>query len=198
MFSKNLEKLIPLYSKPYFFTEDISQLLNININSARVFVTRYSEKGLLVKIRKNCYSFKIKWENNTEEDWFRISSILRVPSYISLLTALSYYGVSSQISQGIFENITVSLTKKYEREGKIFKYYKIRKKLFFGFIKKDNFFIAEKEKAFVDAIYLYSFGKYSIDLNAIDLKNLDMKKVLFFMRFYPKKTKKLIKEICRI
>lgn len=140
----------------------------------------------------------MRWDSNNLEDFFKISSILRVPSYISLLSALYYYGVSSQLPQGVFESITISQTKKYNIEDKVFKYYKVKKRFFSGFIKKDGYFIAEKEKAFVDMVYLYSFGKYSFDFYAIDIGKLDKKKIRMIIRNYPKKTVNVVRRICGI
>lgn len=198
MFSKNLIKLSVLYNKPYFFTEDVAKVLDISIESARVFVTRYSKKGLFIKIKKNCYSFEQRWYLNKEEDFFVISSILRVPSYVSLVTALSYYGITTQIPQDSFESITILSTKKYEIKGKCFRFYKIKKDFFNGFIKKDNYFIAKKEKAFIDAIYLYSFDKYSLDLSSIDTKKLDKYLISKIIKKYPQKTIEVVRKICKI
>jgi len=198
MFSKNLVKLSVLYSKPYFFTEDVAKVLDISIESARVFVTRQSKKGIFIKLKKNCYSFDQRWNLNKEEDFFAISSVLRVPSYISLLTALSYYGVTSQLPQDVFESVTILSTKNYEIKDKNFKFYKVKEIFFNGFVRKDNYFIAEKEKAFIDAIYLYSFGKYSLDLSAIDIKKLDKDLVLKLIKKYPQKTIEVTKKICKI
>jgi len=199
MFSKNLIRLSSLiYNKPYFFTEDVAKVLDISIESARVFVTRYSQKGVFVKLKKNCYSFGQRWNLNNEEDFFAISSILRVPSYISLLTALSYYGVSTQFPQDVFESITIFSTKDYEIKGKNFKFYKVKEEFFNGFIRKDNYFIAEKEKAFIDTLYLYSFGKYSLDFNAIDFKKLNKDMIFEIIKEYPQKTIEVARKICKI
>ncbi len=62
----------------------------------------------------------------------------------------------------------------------------------------DDIFIATKEKAFLDAMYLYSFGKYSFDLDSIDLSKLDVKKIDELLKNFPEKTIKLVKRKCRI
>ena len=79
-----------------------------------------------------------------------------------------------------------------------FNFSKINKNLYFDFIKKNDFFIATKEKAFVDAIYLYSFGKYKIDFFSLDLTKLDSKKLIEIMKLYPEKTRSIIKKLCKI
>lgn len=194
MFSKNLLKLNTLYKKPYFTTQDISNILEININSSSVFCSRYTKKGIFIKLKNNLYTLTQRWDYNTYEDYYQISSILRVPSYISLISALYYYNITTQIPNGYFENITIHSTKKYDINGITFRYYKIDKKYFNNYIRKDNFFIAEKEKAFLDAIYLYSFGKYRIDFNSIDFSKFDKKKLLNLSEKYPPKTYEIIKK----
>ena len=46
-----------------------------------------------------------------------------------------------------------------------------------GLKNERGIFIAIKEKALVDAMYLYSFGKYKIDFSALNLKVFDKRKL---------------------
>jgi len=197
MFSKNLIKLTPLYKKPFFTTQDVANVMGFKLESARVFVNRYSKKGIFIKLKNNIYSFAQMWDKRSIDDYFLISCFLKVPSYISLLTALSYYEVTTQIPTSLFEGITILSSKKYDIKGIRFNYYKINKDFFNHYLKKGDFFIAEKEKAFVDSIYLYSFGKYSIDFDAIDYSKLDKIKILKILKKYPEKTKKIFEKLCK-
>ena len=58
--------------------------------------------------------------------------------------------------------------------------------------------MASKEKTFVDSIYLFSFGKYKLDLTAIDLAKLDMERVNKLIAVFPEKTKKVVRRLCGI
>lgn len=198
MLTKNQIKLAPLYDKPFFTTRDISNILGMGMKSSSVFCSRYSRKGVFIKLKNNYYSMAQKWEKNSHEDYYKISSILRVPSYISLLSALHYYEITTQIPNSCFESVTTLASKEYSVKGVIFRYHKINKDFFRSFVRKNEFFVAGKEKAFLDAVYLYSFGKYKIDLSAINLSKLDLKKLSVMLREYPEKTRKAIKKICRI
>jgi predicted transcriptional regulator of viral defense system len=82
-------KLRKLNSRLYFTYEDVADVLGIGSNSAKVLCTRYSKIGLIIRLKKNLYTLKERWEKNSQEDFFKISNILQVPSYISLMTALS-------------------------------------------------------------------------------------------------------------
>ncbi|MGB9716228.1 MAG: type IV toxin-antitoxin system AbiEi family antitoxin domain-containing protein [Thermodesulfovibrionales bacterium] len=187
-----------LVGRLYFNTEDVSEILNISENSARVLCARYVAKGLFIRLKKNFYILKERWDKNTPEDFYRLANILQVPSYISLMTALSFYEVTTQVQRGVFESVCIKRSIRYEIEGVAFNFYKLRKELYSGFTKQDNLFIATKEKAFLDAMYLYSFGKYAFDIDSLDINKLDLKKIGRLLKDYPEKTKKLVKDICRI
>jgi len=191
----NTEKLEVLFDKLFFTTIDVANLFNYTIESARVFCSRYVKNGLFVKLRKDMYITSFKWKSLTIEDFFKISSFLRVPSYISLMTALSYYGVTTQMYNNYFESMTTKSSKYYEVKGVVFKYYKINERFFNDYIRKDGYFIATKEKAFVDSVYLFSFGKYKFDNSAIDYSKLSKDKVFSIAKGFPKKTIKSLEKL---
>lgn len=97
-----------------------------------------------------------------------------------------------------FENSALKRSRKFNINGKRFNFYKLKKNYYFGFIKKGDIFIATKEKAFIDAMYLYSFGKYKLDISSLDMNKLDKGKLKQLARVFPKKTKKVLGEICKI
>ncbi|MGB9628928.1 MAG: type IV toxin-antitoxin system AbiEi family antitoxin domain-containing protein [Thermodesulfobacteriota bacterium] len=191
-------ELRKLREVPYFTPDDVAELLNIKSPSAAVLCVRYTKKGLFTRLKKNFYVLKERWQQNSYVDLYRISNILQVPSYISMMTALSFYEVTTQVQRDFFEAMSIKKTVKYEIESISFKFYKIKKSLYFDFIKMDDFFIATKEKAFMDAIYLYSFGKYTFDLDSIDLKKLDFERLSELLEKFPEETKKIVKRICKI
>ena len=191
-------KLRKLNSRLYFTYEDVADVLGIGSNSAKVLCTRYSKIGLIIRLKKNLYTLKERWEKNSQEDFFKISNILQVPSYISLMTALSYYEITTQVQREVIESVCVKRTLKKTIENTEFNFYKINRTLYFDFLKKDDFFIASKEKAFVDAVYLYSFGKYSFDFDSIDISKLDMKRIKKIIKNFPERTKQTLKKICKI
>ncbi len=182
----------------YFTTDDVAELLNIKISSATVLCWRYTKKGLFIRLKKNFYVLKERWQKNSNPDFYRISNILQVPSYISMMTALSFYEVTTQVQRNFFEATGIRKTVEYDIEGISFKFYKIKRTLYFDFLKKDDFFIATKEKAFLDAIYLYSFGKYTLDFDSIDLKKIDFERLTTLLQKFPEKTEKIVKRICKI
>lgn len=182
----------------YFTSQDVADILGIKPSSALVFCARYVEKGLFIRLKKDLYILKERWQKNSLKDFYRISNILQVPSYISLMTALSFYEITTQVQRDFFESACIKRTVRYEIEDITFNFYKLKKELYFDFIKQEEFFIATKEKAFMDAMYLYSFGKYPFDIDSINISKLDIQRIKKLLKDFPDKTKGLVKRICRI
>jgi len=180
--------------KLYFSYQDIARALNISPNSARVAASRYVAAGILIRIRRNLYVLHEKWTAMPIEQKFTLANLIQVPSYVSLMTALSYYEVSTQIQQDFIESVAVRRSKELEVGKTLFRYAKVKRNLYFGFIKTRGFFIAEPEKAFVDAVYFHSLGRLSADLSSLDLRKLTGEKVFRFARSFPAKTQELVRK----
>ena len=121
-----------------------------------------------------------------------MANFLQTPSYISLMTALDYYEITTQIQQNYFESIVLKRTKQVIADDTVFNFTRINKKLYFGFYRVKGFFIAEPEKAFLDAVYLTSIGRYNFDIDSIDFNKLDNDKLNTNLKNYPTAVKKLL------
>lgn len=194
----NYSKLQELKGKLYFTAQDMADLLKIKPASAKVLCSRYVKNGLFIRLKKNFYALENSWENASQDYSLKIANILQVPSYISFMTALALYDITTQVQRDFFESASLKRSRKFEIGKKEFNFYKLKKLYYFDFIKKDDIFIATKEKAFVDSVYLYSFGKYKIDFSSLDLDKLDKNKINRIARTFPPKTKKIIKRLCKI
>lgn len=189
----NLRKL----TKLYFSYSELAKILKLKENSARVTANRYVKKGYILRLKRNLYILREKWDNLTIEEKFTLANILQVPSYISLTTALSYYGYTTQIQQNYYESVSIYRSNELQKEDTVFKYTKLNKKLYFGYIKKDNFFIALPEKAILDALYLMTRGKYKLDLSAIDFEKFNKKLVDRYLINYAPKIRRAIINLWR-
>ena len=198
MLSKTYLKIRPLRDKLFFTVTDVAVLLKIKQQSARTECFRYVRQGLFIRLKNDMYIMEERWRNLQEENYFAIAAYLQVPSYISFSTALSFYGVTTQVQQDFVECACLKRTRSFYPGNKTFNYYKLRKKLYCGFLRKNGYFIATPEKALLDSLYLYSFGKYAIDFAALDLKKLNIKIVKKQLKGYPAKTRKIVSKICKI
>ncbi|MCM8790075.1 MAG: hypothetical protein NC938_00015 [Candidatus Omnitrophica bacterium] len=178
--------------KLYFGYEEIGRALGISDKSARVSANRYVRQGFLIRIKRNLYVLKERWSAFGREEKFILANIAQVPSYISLMTALDYYEVTTQVQRNLIESVALKRTKSIEAGDDIFNYSKIDARLYFGFSRKNGFFIAAPEKAFLDAVYLLSLKRYRFDLASIDPDRLDKAVLCSMARKYPRKTKKAL------
>jgi hypothetical protein len=128
------------------------------------------------------------------EEKFVLANMGQVPSYISLMTALDFYEITTQVQRDFFESVAVKRSKEIQLEGSTFRYVKVAPGLYHDFKKENNFFIASPEKALLDAVYLISYGRYSLDISALDVAKLDRKKIKRLSRTFPLKTKNLLEK----
>ncbi len=193
----NYIKLQQFNDQVYFNKDNVAELLNIKPDSAKVLCSRYKKKGIMIRLKKNYYIMKQKWDMLQSEDYFQIANILQVPSYISFMTALTYYEISTQIQRGFIESACYRRSKSFIVKDARFNFYIIKKEYYTGFKRINNIFIAEKEKALIDCIYLLTYGKYELDINSIDLNKFDFKKIKRILKLYPEKVNDKMRKICK-
>lgn len=184
--------------KLYLTVKDVAQILDIKLESARVACARYARQGLFVRLKNDFYVLSHKWELYSRKDFFRLASHLQVPSYISFGTALSYYELTTQVPGLFFESAALKRSRRLNIRDAAFNYYKLKREYYFDFVKEEGFFIATREKALVDAVFLLSFGKYSLDIDAIDPAKFDQNRINKITRVFPVKTQRMMRQICGI
>jgi len=134
---------------------DIRKLFNIeNNNTLKHLILRMIKAEVLKPLIKGKYIFL--FANHYPSD-FAISNFLVIPSYISLESALSFWGLLSQFPYRI-SAVTLSKSKRIILDNKEFIFSEIKKEFFWGYKKIDDFLIAEKEKAVFDYFYLIYKG----------------------------------------
>lgn len=180
---------------PVFSHYDVADTLGIKPDSAEVLCSRYVKKGLLTRLKRGFYSRTETLSNMDQLNLLRIANILQVPSYISLMTALSYYGIIVQKQTGIFESISLHRTIRFEAGGLSFRYIKLRPELYGDFLKKDGICIALPEKAILDSLYLTSIGRYMIDGFSLDLAKIDKRVLSDLSGLYPAKARRYFEKI---
>ncbi len=133
-------------------------------------LNEWQKKKYISKIVNKWYQFN-KLENTEQVLWWLSNRILQ-PSYISLESALSYYGF---IPEGVFTVTAVTTVKTFKIASKDnnFTYQSIKPGLFFGYniLKQQNWPIkfAQAEKALLDYLYLNPHIKTIEDIEALRL-----------------------------
>ena len=142
-------------------------------------VKRLLESEVLIKIERNKYCLK----NYSCSD-FALSNFLYEPSYVSFESALSYHGILSQFPYEI-TSATLGQTRSKKFNGKEYGYYHLKKSLFWGYIKNDNYLIADKEKALTDQLYLASKGIKKMHLEEYDLSLINIQSLKSYISRFP-------------
>lgn len=139
-------------------------------------INYYVKKGLLENPRRGIY---VKPEFNI----FELATKIYSPSYISLETVLEKTGVIFQAYKTIF--VVSYLNRKINIGKTEIKYHRIKEKILLnkeGLIDKETYFEAEKERAFLDILYL--FNNYHFD----NLAALNQERVFELIKIYQSKT----------
>ncbi len=171
-----------------FTIDDVEKSRVISSSSARVYCTRKVKSGDFIRLKNNLYILKTTWDKLTWTQQLQLANRIQVPSYISLLTAMAYYELTTQIPTVRIESIAKTRTYLKEIQEIEYSFIKINKNLYFGFTKIDELFIAEPEKALADCIYLCSFGKYAFDFNALEWDEINKKTLTVLLDKFPQKT----------
>lgn len=181
------EKQIALFS-----LDDFARLFDIKKKDTLYKkIARLEKKKIIKKLIKGKYLFLFNQPND-----FLIANYLYQPSYISLESALSFYGLISGFPYQI-TSVTPKKTKKIIADKKEYVYGQISPLFFWGWEKKDNFLIAQKEKAFLDYLYFYTKGLRSFEKDEFDLKEIDKKKLIKYAgKFGNQKLLSIVKKIC--
>ena len=177
-----------------FGYRQIAKALSISPASARVSANRYVRQGFLIRIKRNTYVLAERWRSAAIEDKFIAANLAQVPSYVSLMTALDYYGITTQVQRDFIESIGTKRARQFTVGETILRYTKIDDGLYFGFSRQQGFFMASPEKAFLDAFYLKALGRYSFDISSINMAKLDKSELARMAKTFPAKIRRTLKE----
>ena len=148
-FRKRIEEL------PYFETKELKLILGGDFSATTlVNLKNWLKKGHLIMLRRGLYAVS---EMKSRLDSIVFATKIYSPSYVSMETALSFYGI---IPEAVFTvtSITTRKTNKFSTPVGNFSYQKIKKEAFGGFEtrKQDgvSYNMALPEKAMADFLYL--------------------------------------------
>ena len=149
----------------------INQVLLWEKDFDRNNLTRWCRKGLLLKLRNEYYAFP---EFRQVPDASRyVANRIYSPSYISLHSALAFYGmIPEEVVQ--ITSVTTLKTAKFENAFGSFHYQNVKTPLYFGYEIKAmqngrGLLFATPEKALIDLLYLNPFYKTERDMEELRL-----------------------------
>src|SRR3972149_277189 len=149
------------------FRENFYQLACFNLDQIysaypqfdRTNLTRWFRHGYIARLRQGYYTFP-DYKSKRDFSLYFANRIYK-PSYISLHTALSFYGmIPETVSQ--ITSVTSLKTAAFRNDFGDFSYKNLKEDLMFGYELKEmdenrRLMFATAEKALLDLLYLYPF-----------------------------------------
>lgn len=161
------------------FKEKFYELACFNINQIYAWqpdfdrnnLTRWIKKGYLVRLRQGYFTFP-EYKKSPDFSLFIANRIYR-PSYISLHSALAFYGM---IPEAVFQTTSVTSLKTafFKNDFGEFSYKSLKENLMFGYDLKPmadgrSLQFATPEKALLDLLYLYPFYNNRMEMEELRL-----------------------------
>jgi len=140
---------------PIFTSNQVMAIFGLSKAATDALLHRYTKSGFITRLKRGLYAFP----DALPPDVF-IANKLYEPSYVSLESALSYHSVIPETVYAV-TSVTTKATRRFEFDGKIFIFRRVKKQAFTGYEPTRqngiNFLIANAEKALVDAQYFRLF-----------------------------------------
>jgi predicted transcriptional regulator of viral defense system len=154
-------------------------------------LSRLAERGLVDRVTHGVYLNKLARDNSPTD----FIGVLKSTSYVSLESALHYWGLSTQ-SPSTLTCVTTDKPKEYRTSDFAISFRTISKGLFWGYVEKrsrySNYNIAEPEKALLDWLYLSLQSGLSPSLDEVVLKSLNRGKIAQYLDKYPSTVRNIL------
>lgn len=144
-----------------FSSAEFRDLLELSPASAKFLLIRYTARGLLVRLKRDIYALK----DQLPSTW-AIANHLYKPSFISLESGLSYYGMIPESLYSI-TSVTIKPTRHFEQNGVSYEFHTIKREAFRSYravqISGETVLVAEREKALADYLYFVFMKKLTLN-----------------------------------
>ncbi len=152
---------------------DASNILQESRENTYRILSRMKHKNIIVRLEKGKY---IRTKDIEESHPYGIACRIVEPSYLSLWSALHYYGYTTQVPRIIYLMVTMSKPSLILQKQPV---QFVRTKHFFGYKNEGDVIIAEPEKLFLDCLQFPDYAGGVEEIKAA-LRNaeIDGKKII--------------------
>jgi predicted transcriptional regulator of viral defense system len=176
-----IEEMLKAEGFELFSRQEFQGLFGVSANTASVYISKNVRSGLFVKLRNGFYLVK-----DSVPDRPFIAGKLYQPSYVSLETALSHYGIIPEVVYAT-TSITTKATREFATPVGTFIYQQIKVPAFTGYqlrvVDRHKTFIADPEKALADYLYFVDLKKVSLN-DRMRLKGLNKVKLITYAKLF--------------
>lgn len=147
-----------------------------NPEDVRRQLSRWKASGKILQLRRNLYTLAPPWRR-VDPHPFLIANELLNPSYVSLQSALAYYGLIPE-AVPVTTSVTTGRTCRFDTPFGRFEYRHIHPDIFFGYsrvliTRGQEVLISQSSKALLDLVYLTPKGDSYEHLESLRLEDLD-------------------------
>jgi predicted transcriptional regulator of viral defense system len=184
----NFEELVKKTSNlPCFTTRFLAA--GKNLAQIRLQLSRWGKAGKVIRLHRGLYCLSEPYRKNKPEP-FCIANGLKSASYVSLQSALAWYGLIPEYVPAV-TSITTGRPETVGTTLGRFVFRHIRKNLFWGyqqltFSSGQTAFVARPEKALLDLIYLTPKGDTQAFLEELRLQHTDQLDIIVLRQFAQK------------
>jgi predicted transcriptional regulator of viral defense system len=169
------ERLLELVGDEPVFETALLLAGKVNPNIVRLQLTRWTKSGRVYQLRRGLYAIAPPYQK-VKPHPFLIANRMQRASYVSIQSALGYYGLIPDTVHATF-SVTAGRPERWETPLGIFEFRHIKPDLLRGYrmtdLRSQQAFVAMPEKALLDLVYLQPGGDSAHYLRELRLQNLE-------------------------
>lgn len=167
--------LLKLIGNEPIFESSILLAGNDNPKLVRIQLSRWVKAGKIYQLRRGLYSIAPPYQRRQPHP-FLVANHLQKASYVSLQSALSFYGLIPEVVN-ITTSVSTGRPERLDTPLGTFEFRHIKTELLFGYrmneLGEQSALIATPEKALLDLIYLQPGGDSPAYLKELRLQNTE-------------------------
>lgn len=148
---------------------------NVDPKLIRIQLSRWVKAGKIYQLRRGLYSIAPPYQRRQPHP-FLVANHLQRASYVSLQSALSFYGLIPEVVN-ITTSVSTGRPERLETPLGTYEFRHIKTELLFGYrmaeLGEQSALIATPEKALLDLIYLQPGGDTTVYLKELRLQNTE-------------------------
>lgn len=170
------ESLLNLVGDELFFESSLLMAGSVNPKLIRIQLSRWVKARKIHQIRRGLYTIAPPYQKRQPHP-FLVANHLQKASYVSLQSALAYYGLIPEVVN-IITSVSTGRPERLETPLGVYEFRHIKTALLFGYRLTDlgdgqPAFVAAPEKALLDLIYLQPGGESMDYIRELRLQNTE-------------------------
>lgn len=169
------DSLLKLIGDDPVFESSLLLAGNVDPKLIRIQLSRWVKTGKIYQLRRGLYSIAPPYQKNAPHP-FLVANHLQKASYVSLQSALSFFGLIPEVVNMI-TSVSTGRPERLETPLGTYEFRHLKTEFFFGYqmveLSGQSAFVATPEKALLDLIYLQPGGDSIAYLKELRLQNTE-------------------------